>query len=171
MKSIDFLNEDIVTDAHDMQLDHEVQMARSELYRAGKSAMELHRMLKSVSEQTGLEGWVQAKITKAADYLESVYHYLDYEMHGGEVDEAAPMVTGAPGAAPATTVAAAAPGAPAKTTVPAPAQAAVAAAAVPTTLRLKSEPSVGTMIHTMYAASKLAVIENAHLPAMRPSQC
>lgn len=72
------------------QSDHEVNMARSDLYRAGKSAMALEKMLQSVSEQQGIEGWVQAKITKAADYLESVYHYFDYEMHGnGEVDEAA----------------------------------------------------------------------------------
>ncbi|NDB00127.1 MAG: hypothetical protein EBY25_04065, partial [Betaproteobacteria bacterium] len=56
--------------------DHEVQMARSDLYKAGKYAIELHNMLKRVGEQQGLEGWVQAKITKAADYLESVYHYL-----------------------------------------------------------------------------------------------
>jgi len=70
--------------------DHEVSMARSDLYRAGKSAMALEKMLQQVSEQQGIEGWVQAKITKAADYLESVYHYFDYEMHGnGEVDEAA----------------------------------------------------------------------------------
>ena len=71
------------------QPDHEVSMARSDLYRAGKSAMALEKMLQSVSEQQGIEGWVQAKITKAADYLESVYHYFDYEMNGnGEVDEA-----------------------------------------------------------------------------------
>ena len=72
------------------QPDHEVNMARSDLYRAGKSAMALEKMLQQVSEQQGIEGWVQAKITKAADYLESVYHYFDYEMNGnGEVDEAA----------------------------------------------------------------------------------
>jgi hypothetical protein len=32
------------------------------------------------SEQQGLEGWVAAKITKASDYLSSVYHYMEYEM-------------------------------------------------------------------------------------------
>ena len=70
--------------------DHEVNMARSDLYRAGKTAMALEKMLRNIGEEQGLEGWVQAKITKAADYLESVYHYFDYEMHGnGEVEEAA----------------------------------------------------------------------------------
>ena len=63
--------------------------------------MGLHNMLKSVSEQQGLEGWVQAKITKAADYLESVYHYLDYEMKSTGLAEAGPV---APGAVPAGSV-------------------------------------------------------------------
>jgi len=31
-----------------------------------------------------LEGWVQAKITKAADYVASVYHYMEYEMKFSE---------------------------------------------------------------------------------------
>ena len=59
--------------------DHEVQMARSDLYKIAKYAIKLHEMLKSVSEQEGLEGWVQSKITKSADYIGSVYHHLDYE--------------------------------------------------------------------------------------------
>ena len=32
-----------------------------------------------IHEGEELEGWVQAKITKAADYIESVKHYLEYE--------------------------------------------------------------------------------------------
>jgi hypothetical protein len=38
-------------------------------------------MMKTISEAEGIEGWQQAKITKAADYLGSVYHSLDYEMN------------------------------------------------------------------------------------------
>ena len=63
--------------------DHEVQMARAELYKIAKYSIKLHEMLKNVSEAEGLEGWVQAKITKAADYIGSVYHNLDYEMKFG----------------------------------------------------------------------------------------
>lgn len=66
--------------AHMAELDHEVQMARSDLYKIAKYAIKLHDMLKGVSEEQGLEGWVQSKITKSADYLSSVYHNLDYEM-------------------------------------------------------------------------------------------
>lgn len=63
--------------------DHEVQMARAELYKIAKYAIKLHEMLKNVSEEQGLEGWVQSKITKSADYIGSVYHNLDYEMKFG----------------------------------------------------------------------------------------
>jgi hypothetical protein len=67
--------------------DHEVQMARSELYKLAKYAIKLHDILKGVSEAEGLEGWVQSKITKAADMLGSVYHHMDYE-ESGLADEA-----------------------------------------------------------------------------------
>ena len=71
------------------EADHEVQMARADLYKIAKYAIKLHDMLKGVSEETGLEGWQQAKITKATDYIGSVYHNLDYDMKFGEgVNEA-----------------------------------------------------------------------------------
>jgi len=63
--------------------DDEVQMARAELYKIAKYSIKLHEMLKNVSEAEGLEGWVQAKITKAADYIGSVYPNFDYEMKYG----------------------------------------------------------------------------------------
>ena len=68
------------------EMDHEVQMARSDLFKIAKYAVELHDMLKSVSEAEGLEGWQQSKITKAADYLGSVYHSMDYEVNVTESD-------------------------------------------------------------------------------------
>ena len=67
--------------------DHEVQMARADLYKSAKYAIKLHDMLKGVSEAEGLEGWVQSKITKASDMLGSVYHHMDYE-ESGLADEA-----------------------------------------------------------------------------------
>ena len=73
--------------AHRAEKDHEVQMARADLYKIAKYSIKLHEMLKGVSEQEGLEGWVQSKITKAADYLGSVYHHLDYEQASGELGE------------------------------------------------------------------------------------
>jgi len=73
--------------AHMAEKDHEVQMARADLYKIAKYSIKLHEMLKNVSEAEGLEGWVQSKITKAADYLGSVYHHLDYEQATGELGE------------------------------------------------------------------------------------
>jgi len=69
------------------EMDHEVQMARSDLYKVAKYAVELHDMLKGVSEAEGIEGWQQAKITKAADYLGSVFHSMDYETNISESNQ------------------------------------------------------------------------------------
>ena len=80
MNSNDFLSEGIVEDAHEMHQDHEVQMAREECYHAAGDAIALHKLLKHVSEQQGLEGWVSAKVTLAADYLKTVREYLEYQL-------------------------------------------------------------------------------------------
>jgi hypothetical protein len=72
--------EGLADEAARAEMDHEVQMARADLYKIAKYAIKLHDMLKGVSEAEGIEGWQQAKITKAADYLGSVYHNLDYDM-------------------------------------------------------------------------------------------
>ena len=61
--------------------DSEASMARAELYRAAKNSMKLFEMIHEGQE---LEGWVSAKITKAADYLDSVYHYMEYQVKFGE---------------------------------------------------------------------------------------
>ena len=79
------LKEDLATMAYKAESDHEVQMARSDLYKIAKYSIKLHEMLKAVNEQQGIEGWVQSKITKAADYMGSVYHHLDYEMKFDEM--------------------------------------------------------------------------------------
>ncbi len=59
----------------------EAQMARADLYRGAKNAMKLFQM---VQDGQQLEGWVQAKITKAADYLDSVHHYMEYQAKFGQ---------------------------------------------------------------------------------------
>ncbi len=74
------VNEDIAQDVNIMERDHEVQMAKSDLYKTANYAIKLHNMLKNVSEEQGIDGWMQAKITKAADYISSVYHSMEYDM-------------------------------------------------------------------------------------------
>jgi hypothetical protein len=88
MKEKQLLEKGLADLAYKAEADHEVQMARAELYKVAKYAIKLHDMLKGVSEQEGLEGWVQAKITKAADYMASVYHHMDYENAFEAVKEA-----------------------------------------------------------------------------------
>lgn len=60
--------------------DHEASMARGELYNAIKNAIEIFQM---IQPGENLEGWVASKITKAADYLNSVHDYLSYEKKYG----------------------------------------------------------------------------------------
>ena len=63
---------------HDLdRSDHEVSMAKSDLYQAGKNAAQIFKMIKDLSEEQGLEGWVQEKIIKSADYLNTVREYLE----------------------------------------------------------------------------------------------
>ena len=81
------LKEDLATLAFKAEADHEVQMARADLYKIAKYAIKLHEMLKGRTEEQGLEGWVQSKITKASDYIGAVYHNMDYEMKFDEVAE------------------------------------------------------------------------------------
>ena len=52
-------------------------MAKSQLYKIAKYAGELHSMIGDTDE---LEPWMQAKITKAADYMGAVKHYMEYNM-------------------------------------------------------------------------------------------
>ena len=92
MKSEQFLKEGFVEDAHEVHQDHEVQMAREECYHTAENAIALHKLLRHVSEQQGLEGWVSAKITLANDYLKTVREYLEYElMTGGTEGNETPL--------------------------------------------------------------------------------
>jgi hypothetical protein len=59
--------------------DHEVEMARSDLYAAAKDAMRIYKMIQTRSEDEGLMGWQQSYITLASDYLNSVADSLVHE--------------------------------------------------------------------------------------------
>lgn len=80
------VKEDIALDAAGMEQDHEVQMARGQLYHAARDAIRLHQMLKTVSEDNGIEAWVQSKITTAAEYLKTVADYMEYELINDGID-------------------------------------------------------------------------------------
>lgn len=62
----------------------EIEMARSELHDTIRHAISLYAKLKTTHN---LEAWVRAKITKAADYLNSVKHYMDTDEVQSEQNE------------------------------------------------------------------------------------
>ena len=66
----------------------EGHMSKSQLYQTAKMAIELIDMIKKGDD---LEGWVQTKLNLAADYLQAVYHYEDYQKlnpYREEIDDA-----------------------------------------------------------------------------------
>ena len=54
----------------------EGHMSKSTLYHTAKYAIELMQM---INKGDDLEGWVQSKLNKAADYLQGVYNYEEYQ--------------------------------------------------------------------------------------------
>lgn len=80
------------------RVDHEVEMARSDVLATMKNAKAIYQLLKDRSEEEGIEGWVQEKLIKANDYLNAVKEYYDEKMMqeagviaGGGVGEGAEM--------------------------------------------------------------------------------
>lgn len=61
--------------------DHEVEMARSDLFQAAKNAKKVYELIKDISEEEGIEGWVQEKIIKANDYLNTIREYLEHKTY------------------------------------------------------------------------------------------
>src|SRR5210317_1349339 len=60
--------------------DHEISMARGELEAIADKATQLSAALQGKSDDGNpLEAWVQSKITKAKDYINSVSDYLTYD--------------------------------------------------------------------------------------------
>lgn len=65
-------------------IDMEGEMAKRQLSQIARYAAELDQML---MDDTQLEAWVQAKLTKAADYIKTVKHYVEYGMEEGAYDQ------------------------------------------------------------------------------------
>ena len=56
--------------------DHEGKMAKSQLERSMKYAKMIYKIIGNGGE-VSMPAWVQSKLTKSMDYLQSVYNYLD----------------------------------------------------------------------------------------------
>ena len=82
MKTSDFIKENTsaTTESIAVHKDHEVHMAREECYHIASNAIKLHKLLQSINETTGIDGWVSEKITLANDYIRTVQEYIEYEL-------------------------------------------------------------------------------------------
>ena len=88
-KAGEYIGESIYQDVD--EVDHEVNMAQSDLYDTIKNIQELREILEGIDESEGIPAWVQAKLTQASDYINSAVKYLQYEDakdEGGELEMA-----------------------------------------------------------------------------------
>jgi len=69
----------------DGEIDREGRMAMRQLSDIIDYSQQLAQML---DDETQLEAWVQAKLTKAADYIKTVKHYVEYGMEEGAYGKA-----------------------------------------------------------------------------------
>lgn len=74
-----------------MQPDDESDMAHSQLYNIKELATKLCAMIKDNDQ---LDAWVQAKLTKAEDYLDTVYHYLEGEEYTDHSNHSPEIILG-----------------------------------------------------------------------------
>ena len=73
----------------DGEIDREGRMAMRQLSDIVDYSQQLAQMLQ---DETQLEAWVQAKLTKAADYIKTVKHYVEYGMEEGAYDQVMPQM-------------------------------------------------------------------------------
>ena len=71
------------------EIDREGRMAKRQLADIAEYAQELSQML---ADETQLEAWVQSKLTKAADYIKTVKHYVEYGMEEGAYDQVTAVI-------------------------------------------------------------------------------
>jgi hypothetical protein len=58
--------------------DYEGRMVKQNLFKLNKYSQE---MFNSIHDYQEVESWIQEKIAIASDYISTVKHYLEYEMH------------------------------------------------------------------------------------------
>jgi hypothetical protein len=86
--------EELIADepiSEDLDLGHqddEPHMLKSDLYRIGKYAMELYKMVDQFEgkQEVDFPHWWQSKIIKAKEMLVSAKHYLDFELKEPQLD-------------------------------------------------------------------------------------
>ena len=81
--------------------DHEGSMAKSQLERSKEYALMIYKIIQNVDKdgdgEVEFPAWVQSKLTKAEDYLQSVYNYLDGKDGLGDDTQEASQTAYVPG--------------------------------------------------------------------------
>jgi hypothetical protein len=68
--------------------DNEPHMIKADLYRIGKYAMELYKMVDQFEgeQEVDFPAWWQSKITTAKNMISSAKHYLEFELEEPQID-------------------------------------------------------------------------------------
>ena len=61
--------------------DHEADMGRRQMYKTAEYAVKIYEMM---DDNEDYPAWIQSKMTKIADYISVVKHYLEYDHVVGE---------------------------------------------------------------------------------------
>ena len=106
LKYLDFAYNDLPSEitqnmrlSEDLDLGHtddEPGMLKADLYRIGKYAMELYKMVDKfdkLDSEVDFPHWWQSKITKSKGMLVSAKHYLDFEMKEDQIDAMVDVVS------------------------------------------------------------------------------
>lgn len=77
-------DDDMMGPVGDPEYDQEGYMTKSELYKIGNYALELHDMIQG---DDNLPEWMQSKISKMAQMIGDVKHALEYDQEYGEFED------------------------------------------------------------------------------------
>tara|TARA_R100000008_G_scaffold86822_1_gene81872 strand:- start:2533 stop:2850 length:318 start_codon:yes stop_codon:yes gene_type:complete len=85
-----YLDQYTVCDAQEKSEPDGARMSKNELFHIGELANELHDLL---TDDYPLDDWMEAKLTKAADYVRSVHQAVTYDVTGEDNESTNEHVT------------------------------------------------------------------------------
>ena len=93
--SDDEVKDDVNEDLDLGHEDNEPHMLKADLYRIGKYAMDLYKMVDGFDDRGEVDfpSWWQSKIFKAKDSLVGAKHYLDFELNEPQIDAVVDVAT------------------------------------------------------------------------------
>jgi hypothetical protein len=74
-------------------VDDEKDMLAKDLYIIGKSAIDIHKLLKSLPGDSDFPHWWQSKVVKSKEYIEGAKNYLESELNMPDEVSVSPEIT------------------------------------------------------------------------------